>query len=300
MHTITYEPDDKAIHLEEGETILDASLRDGIPHVHACGGNGKCSTCRVLILRGIEHLPPRNDAEKVLSEKLGFSSVIRLACQTMPAGNVTVRRAVLDDIDKELIKQQFTRTEESQVGTLKQVTLLFADIAGYTRFAETWQPYDVVHVLSRYYYLMGNVIRDHGGYIMDYYGDGFLAVFDEGEPENHALWAVRAGKQMFKALERFNDYLARFLGQEFAIRIGIHTGEVIAGSIGITGMRKDAVIGDAVNFASRIESANKQLGTHFLVSEATYQAVQTRFQIKQQYAIEVKGKTGQHQVFELG
>lgn len=299
MSTITYAPDCRAVELREGESILDASLREGIPHVHACGGNAQCSTCRVIVLEGLEHCPPPNEDEQVFIEKLGFGPEIRLACQTEPRGDIAVRRAVLDEIDKALIRQRVSGADTSRVGRQKQVTLIFADIANYTRFAEMWQPYDVVHVLSRYFHMMGSIIRDHGGYILDYYGDGFLAVFEEDKSDGHALWAVRAGKRMFAALENFNEYLEQFLGQRFQIRVGIHTGEVIVGSIGVDGMRKEAVIGDAVNFASRIETANKELGTRFLISASTFAALEDRIPVGQSFWIEVKGKVGRHRVYEV-
>jgi len=180
------------------------------------------------------------------------------------------------------------------------MTLLFADIAGYTTFTETSQPYDVVHTLSRYFYLMGKIIRDHKGHIIDYQGDGLFAVFEEGSTDEHALQAVRAGKQMLEALDDFNEYMHQFLDQQrFKIRIGVHTGLVIVGSIGIDEMRKETVIGDAVNFASRIETANKELGTQFLISQATFETLNGREETKRSFVIEVKGKEGQYTVYEV-
>ena len=79
----------------------------------------------------------------------------------------------------------------------------------------------------------------------------------------------------------------------------MHTGLVIVGSIGIEGMRKETVIGDAVNFASRIETANKERGTHFLISESTFKALNGREETKRSFVIEVKGKEGQYTVHEV-
>src|SRR6185295_16028480 len=71
-----------------GQTILEASLAAGIPHTHECGGNARCSTCRVLVLEGARNLSPRESAELKLARRLGFGDDIRLACQTRPNGPV--------------------------------------------------------------------------------------------------------------------------------------------------------------------------------------------------------------------
>ena len=84
----------------------------------------------------------------------------------------------------------------NQLGEVKQVAILFADINGYTPFAESLPPYDVVHVISRYFHLMGNVVKEYGGQILDYYGDGFMACFGLTESEGAALQSVRTGLEL--------------------------------------------------------------------------------------------------------
>ena len=144
------------------------------------------------------------------------------------------------------------------------------------------------------------IIKDHKGHIIDYQGDGLFAAFEEGSADEHALSAVRAGKQMLEALDDFNEYMCQFLErQQFQIRIGVHTGPVIVGSIGIDEMRKETVIGDAVNYASRVETANKELATQFLISESTFKALSGRVETRRSFVIEVKGKEGQHTVYEV-
>jgi adenylate cyclase len=72
MFHIHYLPDDLVVETEDVETILQASLRCGIPHTHVCGGNARCSTCRVLILEGLEHCDPRNEKEQAMADRLHF------------------------------------------------------------------------------------------------------------------------------------------------------------------------------------------------------------------------------------
>lgn len=151
-------PDHRSVEATPDETILQVSLQAGIPHTHICGGNARCSTCRVLILEGLAHCTPRNSEEQVLASSLHFSPDIRLACQTRVTADVELRRLVLDAEDVDLTSQLGAAARTSSaVGQEKRMTVLFADIRGFTAFAEALPPYDVVHVLNRYFDLMGDV-----------------------------------------------------------------------------------------------------------------------------------------------
>lgn len=300
MPNITILPDNKVIEMSNNETILEASLRAGIPHTHACGGNAICSTCRVVILEGYTSVTSRNEPEKVLANSLHFTEDIRLACQTKVCGNITVSRPVLDEIDEELInKIMVSGDATSRIGEVKKVAIVFADIESYTPFAELLPAYDVIHVLDRYFYLIGNVIKENKGRIIDYYGDGILAIFGINDEENAALDGVKAGCEMFQALEKLNPYLKRMYKRGFNIRIGLHYGSVIIGTIGIEDSRKFTAIGDAVNFASRIETANKLNGTRFLISQDAYDEVKDKIETGRIIEVEVKGKTGAHCLYEV-
>ena len=274
MPRIWYLPDKRAVEVATTETILQASLRTGIPHTHACGGMARCSTCRVLILNGLEYCVPRNASECTLSERLHFSPDIRLACQTTITGDITLRRLVFDAEDVALTDQRREGETPTVVGQEKWVAILFADIRGFTTFAEPLLPYDVVHVLNRYFHTVGPAIAANGGCIDNYIGDGLLALFGVDDAPEAAFRAVKAGLAMLKAVEQLKSYLKTAYGGSFDIRIGIHYGEVVVGAVGAAEMKRVTAIGDAVNLASRIEAANKRSGTQFLISEACYRAGQ--------------------------
>lgn len=300
MASIKILPDNKQIEIVDGETILEASLREGIAHAHACGGNAACSTCRVIVIEGSKSVEARNQPEKMLADRLHFTSDIRLACQTKISGDVVVNRPVLDEIDEALTNKLMSGGNVSgRIGEQKKLAVMFADIESYTPFAERLPAYDVIHVLDRYFYLVGNVIKENSGRIIDYYGDGVLAVFGIKEEENPTFKAVKAGFEMFKALEKLNPYLNRMYQRGFNIRIGMHYGQVIIGTIGIEDSRKFTVIGDAVNFASRIESTNKEFGTRFLISQETYNHVKNHVEIGRTIEASVKGKKGTHNLYEV-
>src|SRR3954464_10255074 len=98
MH-ITYAIDRRTAPIDAHETILRASLRAGVPHAHACGGNARCSTCRVPIVDGLEGCARRAGKGRGLAARMRFAPEVRLACQTTVSGDVTVRRLVLDQTD---------------------------------------------------------------------------------------------------------------------------------------------------------------------------------------------------------
>jgi adenylate cyclase len=172
-------PDDQLVPVLAGQTILQATLTRGIAHAHACGGRAKCSTCRVVVLEGLEHCSPRNPAEQQLDDRLRLPDHVRLACQTTVNGAVRVRRPVMDALDLELTRQEVEAPGQRQ-GEERQLAILFPDIEDYTPFVEALPPYDLIHVLNRYFRLLENVIHQHHGYIIDYVGDGMLVVFNLG------------------------------------------------------------------------------------------------------------------------
>jgi adenylate cyclase len=153
-------------------SILEIALKHGIPHMHICGGNARCSTCRIVIKQGLENILPRNEIEQRLAEKKGMDDCIRLACQTRIKGAVTLRRLVIDDLDADITKHQ-----QDDVGREQPLAILFSDIRGFTDVSERHLPYDVIHILNRYFQEMGAAVLEHHGYIDKYIGDGLMALF---------------------------------------------------------------------------------------------------------------------------
>jgi adenylate cyclase len=174
---ISYAPDARRVEASPGETILEAALRAGIRLTHACGSKARCSTCRVAILQGLANCSPRTRAEQAVADHLRFKPMIRLACQTRIAGPLSARRLVLDDQDEELAVESMSDLVTDEAGEERHVAILFADIRGFTAFAEKLLPYDVIHALNRYYYQIARIVKRHGGIVDNYMGDGVLIVF---------------------------------------------------------------------------------------------------------------------------
>jgi adenylate cyclase len=299
MHRLEILPDGAAIEASEQETILQALLRHGIPHAHICGGNARCSTCRLLVVEGLEFCSPRSPKEQRIAERLHFPPTIRLACQTHAFGPLKIRRLIIDDEDIEANNLASPDNLFAVVGVEKGIFILFADIAGFTSFAETLMPYDVVHVLNRYFNLMGKVIRQHHGKINSYMGDGLMALFEALDPPAGAEQSVRAALAMLQEVKEMQPYLQDHYHRSFTIRIGLHYGQVVAGALGAPGDRKETVIGDAVNVASRIESANKEVGSQFLISEVIYELVRDKIAVGRCAKVNLPGKSQVHNLYEV-
>ncbi len=191
---ISYQ-NEAVVEVDSETPILQASPQNGIPHPHVCGGHARCSTCRVLILDGLENCRPRNEKEQKMALRRNFGPNVRLACQTTLGGDVVLRRLVLDDEDRWLVDQE----------------------------------------------------------------------------------VANAGPRS----------------------VGVHYGEAVLGSSGAGERRRLTAIGDAVNVASRIESANKEAGTSFLISQRAYQQVSDQVTTGRSVQLPLKGKTGKFLLHEV-
>ena len=299
---ITYQGEPQGnlvIETDTNTSILQTSLQNNIPHTHVCGGNARCSTCRVLVLNGLEHCRQRNEKEQKMATRLHFSQNIRLSCQTTLTGDITVRRLVLDDEDKEIVDSEFNDGKERCAGEEKPVAVLFADIRGFTTFAESHLPYDVVHILNRYFNRVVPIINYHGGQVDNFIGDGLMALFGVQESDDATLRAVRAGLGMLGEVRAMQPYVRAHFHMDFRIGVGIHYGTVVLGTVGAGERRRLTAIGDTVNFASRIESANKDAGTEILISQGAYDQVSSAISIGNYYDFPIKGKTGSYGLYEV-
>ncbi|CAO3438355.1 adenylate/guanylate cyclase domain-containing protein [Azospirillum doebereinerae] len=154
-------------------------------------------------------------------------------------------------------------------GEERDLTILFSDIAGFTKMSEGMEPEDLVLVLNRYFTVMTDIVEAHGGFVDKYIGDAVLAVF--GAPyaiDNHARAAVNAALAMQQAMADDHTLLATESGRG-SCRIGVATGPALIGNIGSPRRFNYTVMGDTVNLASRLEGANKYYSTALMVSGET-------------------------------
>jgi len=296
MAKIEFLPDNKIFEVESGESILQTAARNGIPHVNACGGEGKCTTCRLLILEGIENCSTETEKEILLKEKAHTTDEFRLACQTTITGDVTVRRLVLNKEDIESVSE---RSVSGRLGETKRIAILFSDIRGFTPFSEKLTPYDVVFILNRYFNRMVKAVESNHGTVDNYIGDGMVAIFGLHDEPNPAHHAVRSALEMCTEMDDMKPYLKTMYGKDFDIGVGIHWGEAVVGDIGAGKSKRLTAIGDAMNFASRVESANKQFQSRILISEETHDEIKDSLVIKDFMRTNLPGIEGRVTLYEI-
>lgn len=183
-------------------------------------------------------------------------------------------------------------------GERKQVTVMFADISGFTAMSEKLDPEEVRSTINACFERLGAAIDRYGGHIDKFIGDEIMALF--GAPlahENDPERALRAALDMMTALADFNREHAGQLPKPLALHFGINSGLVIAGGIG-TAQRQDySVMGDTVNLAARLEDLSE--AGEILVGEATYRRTAPMFEFEALPPVTVKGKARPVQVYRL-
>jgi len=284
---------DRSLQIEEGQTILEASLAAGIPHYHECGGNGKCSTCRVMIHRGAEFLSPFSRKEITMRKKVFFPENIRLACQTFVHGSpVKLQRIIRDETDRNMYASEGVPDNIEYLGEERELALFFLDIRNFTPFIEQYPPFDVIHVIRRLFRLFRVAIENHNGSIIETEGDGFYAVFGIRESIRDAVrHGFAAGQAILDEVALFNQhYMEPHFFHQFQVGIGLHAGRVITGNIGIGVNNNLAAMGLPVNIASRIQSATRELNNSFLVSDHVFRLLDNGNNVPQKQ-IPLKGVT---------
>jgi len=192
-------------------------------------------------------------------------------------------------------------------GQRRVMTVMFCDLKGFTSLSEGMTPQGLVKVMNRYLSVMSEPIRANRGIIDKYLGDGIMAYW--GPPfvdeADHARLAALAVLQMIERIPTLRNEIPELLGvrgtpmEKCDLRIGVATGEALVGSIGSDLMMSYTLMGDVVNFASRLEGANKLYGTRNLVSETTMLAAAGAVEIREVDSVVVEGHTHAEIIFEI-
>lgn len=198
-----------------------------------------------------------------------------------------------------VVKQILENPDSFKLGGVMQtITVLFADIRGFTRISEHASPEKIVHLLNKYFSAMTDIIFAHGGTLDKYLGDGLMALF--GAPTatpKDAGNALSAAVAMQRRMMGINEELRAEGFAEIGVGMGLHTGEVTVGYIGSERRSEYTAIGDTVNTAARLES--NALGGQILISDATAKAAHSRYELKPRDPISVKNREQPVPLFEV-
>jgi adenylate cyclase len=259
---LTY-PGGREVAVPAGFSVLEASRFAGIPHASVCGGRGRCSTCRIRIVRGMEELPPPGADELRVLRRVGAAPNVRLACQLRPTRDLTVTPLLPADVSADGVG-----SGQESPGHEREIAVLFADLRRFTQLAEHRLPYDVVFILNRYFEAVGGAITRAGGIVNQFTGDGVMALFGVGAgPEDGARQALVAAGEIAKSLAELNHDLAEELSVPLRIGIGVHTGPAIVGRMGYGPAVYLTAVGDTVHVASRLEELTKEYECQLVISE---------------------------------
>jgi adenylate cyclase len=162
-------------------------------------------------------------------------------------------------------------------GVGREATVMFSDLRGFTSFAESLDPDQVITILNRYLTAMvDDAILPHGGTLVDYMGDGIMAVFGAPiEMDDHADRALASARAKLAELAKFNDWLREEMGFEksFLMGIGLNTGRVMSGNVGSERRLAYTAIGDTTNTAARLEAMTKDSEYMIFLSDSTREAL---------------------------
>jgi len=210
-------------------------------------------------------------------------------------------------VDPRILERVLETAGPGEGGGDRQVmTIGFGDLVGFTGSSERLTPSSMVRMLNRHFGLQADAIQEHLGIVDKFIGDAVMAFWGPPfvSPNEHASLACRSALAQIAALDVLRAELPELTGLRrdapgIDLRIGLASGEVIVGNLGADHTRNYTVIGDTVNIASRIESANRIYGTRILVSDSVVRDVSAEFELREIDSITVKGRQDPVGIFEL-
>lgn len=216
--------------------------------------------------------------------------------ESMKTGLRSFRKFVPSDLVESLIG---SGEEAAFGGELREITIFFSDIAGFTTITEKLQPDEIVELMREYLSAMSDEVVNAGGTVDKFIGDAVMAFW--GAPQVNPLHPRAACQAALSSQRRLRELQQKWAseGREtFDMRIGIHTGDAVVGNFGSERRLNYTVIGDSVNLASRLEALNKQYSTAIMISEQTYLAAGGVL-ARPLDLVSVKGKSNAVLVYEL-
>lgn len=253
---ITY-PGGRVVTVPRGFTVLEASRTAGIMHLSVCGGRGRCSTCRVRMLDGLEGQPNPSPQESATLTRIKAGPNVRLACQFRPVRDVSVVPVLSAARNRLTVPAGSSRAARGQE---REVAVLFCDLRGFTSLTERRLPFDTVFILNRYFEVVGHAVDEVDGHLDKFIGDGALALFGlSTDPEQASRQAVEAALRIRQGVADLNEAYGSELDRPLRIVMSLHAGPAIVGEMGYGKATKLTAVRDTLNAASRLEELDADL-----------------------------------------
>lgn len=212
-----------------------------------------------------------------------------------------IKQAMGKYLSQDIMKNVVQNIDDIRLGGKRaNVTVLFADIRGFTSMSENMTAEEVSVILNEYFTEIEPIITKYNGVINKFIGDAVMAIFGEPIQDiNHPINAVKCANDMLKKVKQLQDKWLFEGKPKIEIGIGINTGEAFVGNIGSEKRLEYTVIGDTVNLASRIESYNKVYKTNFLISSSTYTHVCSMADVIKISEVQIRGKAKKMDIYEV-
>jgi adenylate cyclase len=269
-----------------GQTILEGLRSAGVPHASVCGGRARCTTCRVRVGAGSEHLAAPSDLESAALRRIGAAVNVRLACQTRP------------DRDTDITPMLPANAGPAQAGHSggvsgheQQVAVMFVDLRASTKLGEERLPYDVVFILNQFFAEMSEALRETGGHYAQFSGDGLMALYGlDSDLAGACRDAFRGAAAMSARLDALNERLGQELPEPLRMGIGVHCGEAIVGTMGPPSSPNLSAVGDNINIAARLEAMSKHYGVILVASAIAAEHAGLDLSRFQRHEADVRGR----------
>ncbi len=252
----------RAVESPRGWTVLEASRGFGIPHLAVCGGQGRCSTCRVRVIEGLATLPPAGEQERRTLARIGAGPDVRLACQLRPSAGLAV---------EPLCHPGGNGSEAAEAAVVEhEAALLAVKLARWScPQGGAPSPHDLVYALNQVFAVVGEAVQVAGGTLGPCDNEGTCAMFDGGGTMQTRLRrAWQAAAAIEAALPALHEKLARELGLDAQLALALHAGPVAVGPLGWGASRARLPVGAAVRECFALRDAAAAEGVRFAVSRA--------------------------------
>jgi adenylate cyclase len=285
----------RSVALIPGATVLETLREHGIPHASVCGGRARCTTCRVLVTKGLDALPEPETLEANALTRIAATPGMRLACQIRPVADIAIAPLLAADASA-----ADGAVRGGLEGRERAVTVVFVDLRGSTALAEGKLPYDVLFILNQFFHAMTQALHATNGHYSQFTGDGLMALYGlTGDSAAGAADALRGAREMLMRLEQLNHKLGAELAQPLRIGIGIHFSEAIVGAMGPPKSQVISAIGDTVNTAARLESLTKDYDCALVLSRNAADAAGLDLGARDLHECAVKGRQQVVQFYAL-
>ncbi len=278
----------RTVRIPRGLSVLEASLRNNVPHASVCGGRARCSTCRIRIIGDHSDLPEPSQREAFVLGRVGTPDPsIRLACQLRPTCDISFFQLFLPHT----MSTDGHESNPTRIGQERYLVNMFVDMRGSTRMAEKRLPFDTVFIVNRFLGAVSQAVLASGGMPNQFVGDGMLALFGLSTTRQEACrQALRAAAMIAANVDELNKFLEHDLREPIRFGIGINGGEVIVGDIGYRDHMVFTALGDAVNVAARLQDMTKSLACEAVVSDEVRATAGVAADALPQHDVEIRGR----------